>query len=371
MISRPRTSPWRRAVCLLLFGLSLASPVLAQTPTDREPTAVIASRATQDQWSDPLDALGTLKADESVTVSATVTETIESLEFEGGEHVEAGDVLVRLSDDQARANLRAAIAQRDQRQAQVDRLSQLQQRNLGTRAEAEDSRAQLRQAQAEVESLQAQLEDYEIQAPFSGVVGFRQVSAGTLVSPGTELATLDKLDRMKLDFQVPETELGSLAPGMSLTASSAAYPQTDFQGEIAAIDPRVDSVSRSASVRAILDNPERQLRPGMLMEVRVARRERQTLVIPEAALVPEGERHYVLVIKEEDERKTVERRRVHIGERRPGEAEVLDGLTAGDLIVNHGAERVRDGDAVRLLGIADDETSVRELLRANRDAGDA
>ncbi|GED21761.1 MexH family multidrug efflux RND transporter periplasmic adaptor subunit [Halomonas halmophila] len=355
----------------MLFGLSLASPLLAQTPTAREPTAVIASRVEQARWSDPLEALGTLKSDESVTISATVTETIQSLEFEGGEHVEAGDVLVRLSNDQAQADLRAAKALRDQRQAQVDRLSQLQQRNLGTRAEAEDSRAQLRQAQAEVEALQAQLEDYTIQAPFSGVVGFRQVSAGTLVSPGTELATLDQLDRMKLDFQVPATALGSLAPGMSLTATSAAYPEASFQGEIAAISPRVDSVTRSASVRAILDNPERQLRPGMLMEVTVARRQRETLVIPEAALIPEGERHYVLVIQEGEDGKTVERRRVRVGERRPGEAEVLEGLTAGDLIVNHGAERVRDGDAVRLLGITDDETSVRELLRANRDAGDA
>ncbi|MDL4863077.1 efflux RND transporter periplasmic adaptor subunit [Halomonas elongata] len=370
MISRLEAAGWRKRLFLLLLGLCLASPLFAQTPSSRDTTPVIAARAELTQWSDPLNALGTLKADESVTLSATVTETIDSLDFEGGERVEAGDVLVRLSDAGAQADLRAAEALRDERQSAVSRLSQLQQRNLGTRAEAEDSRAQLRQAQAEVESLQAQLDNYQIKAPFSGEVGFRNISIGTLVSPGDELATLDKIDRMKLDFQVPEVALGSLTPGMSLTATSAAFPEADFQGEIATLGTRVDPVSRSVSIRALIDNPQRKLRPGMLMEVTIDRRQRQALVIPEAALIPEGKRHYVLVIDASDDDR-VTRRQVKVGERRPGEAEILDGLSPGDLIVSHGVERAHDGDRVRLLGIADDDTSVRELLEANRDAGDA
>ncbi|MBW5798646.1 efflux RND transporter periplasmic adaptor subunit [Halomonas elongata] len=370
MIASSHAAAWQRRLPLLLLGLTLAFPSFAQTAPAQQPTAVIAARAELAQWSDPLDALGTLKADESVTLSAKVTETIASLEFEGGERVDAGDVLVRLDDDEARANLRAAEALRDERQAAVNRLAQLQQRNLGTRADAEDSRAQLRQAQAEVESLQAQLDNYQIKAPFSGEVGFRNISIGTLVSPGDELATLDKIDRMKLDFQVPEVALGSLTPGMSLTATSAAFPEADFQGEIATLGTRVDPVSRSVSIRALIDNPQRKLRPGMLMEVTIARRQRQALVIPEAALIPEGKRHYVLVIDASDDDR-VTRRQVKVGERRPGEAEILDGLSPGDLIVSHGVERAHDGDRVRLLGIADDDTSVRELLEANRDAGDA
>ncbi len=130
MISRPETAGWRKCLLLLLLGLSLAFPVFAQAPPSQAPTPVIAARAELARWSDPLDALGTLKADESVTLSAKVTETIESLEFEGGERVEAGDVLVRLDDDEAQANLRAAEALRDERQAAVNRLAQLQQRNL-------------------------------------------------------------------------------------------------------------------------------------------------------------------------------------------------------------------------------------------------
>ncbi|XKE44159.1 efflux RND transporter periplasmic adaptor subunit [Halomonas organivorans] len=365
MILSPLHPFLRRRWPALLLGLLLALPVSAQ-----ERTAVIGARATLTDWSDPLEALGTLAAEESVTLSATVTETIAELAFEGGERVEAGQVLVRLDDREERADLRAAEARRDERRSAVNRLAQLQERNLAPRAEAEDSRAQLRQAEAEVEALEARLADYRIRAPFAGVVGFRRVSVGTLVTPGMELATLDKLDRMKLDFRVPEVELGSLAPGMRLSAESAAFSGTRFRGEVAAIGSRVDPVSRSVPVRALLPNPEQRLRPGMLMEVTLQRRPRQALVIPESALIPEGERHFVLVIHEGDDGR-IERRRVRLGERRPGEAEVLEGLAPGDLVVSHGVERTRDGARVRLLGVADETTSIREILEAGRGRGGA
>ncbi|MBB3229409.1 multidrug efflux pump subunit AcrA (membrane-fusion protein) [Halomonas stenophila] len=123
-------------------------------------------------------------------------------------------------------------------------------------------------------------------------------------------------------------------------------------------------------VRALLANPGERLRPGMLMEMTLARRPRDTLVVPESALIPEGERHYVLLIHEDNDER-IERRRVRVSERRPGEAEILAGLSPGDLVVSHGAERTRDGARVRLLGIVDDITSVRELIEADRDAGGA
>ncbi|MDR5868069.1 efflux RND transporter periplasmic adaptor subunit [Halomonas koreensis] len=352
-------------LALLLMACLLALPAAAQ-----ERTAVIGARATLSDWSDPLEALGTLEAEESVTLSATVTETIAEVAFEGGERVEAGELLVRLDDAEERADLRVAEARRDERRDAVTRLARLQERNLAPRAQAEDSRAQLRQVEAEIDALRARLDDYRLRAPFDGVVGFRRVSVGTLATPGMELATLDKLDRMKLDFRVPEVALGGLAPGLPLTAESAAYPEARFSGSVAAVGTRVDPVSRSVPVRAVLPNPAGRLRPGMLMEVTLQRRPRQALVVPESALIPEGERHYVLVIHE-DEDGRIERRRVRLGERRTGEAEVLEGLSPGELVVSHGVERTRDGARVRLLGIADETTSVRDLLEAGRGQGDA
>ncbi|SFU36203.1 efflux RND transporter periplasmic adaptor subunit [Halomonas korlensis] len=352
------------AALLIVLGL-LAQPLAAQ-----EPTAVIGARASLEPWSDPIEGLGTLSADESVTLSTTVTEIIRELNFQDGDTVEAGRLLVRLADDEEQADLRAAQALRDERRNAVNRLAQLQERNLAPRAEVEDSRARLRQVEAEIQALEARLDNYQLRAPFDGRVGFRNVSVGALVTPGMDLVTLDKLDVMKLDFTIPEVTLGLLEPGLTLTAHSAAYPEQVFAGKVASIGTRVDPVSRSVTVRAELDNPELHLRPGMLMRVVVRRPPRETLVLPESVLIPEGQRQYVLVLHE-DEAYRVERRQVKLGARREGEVEIVEGLESGDLVVAHGTDRVRDGQQARLLGIMEEGTTVADILSRERDPAEA
>lgn len=364
--------PPRRTWLLLamaLCTLPLCTPLLIATAHANERTAVIGAYAEQQRWSDPLEALGTLRADESVTISATLTETIVELNFRDGEIVTSGQLLVRLEDSEEQAQLRATQALRDERRSALSRATQLQSRNLAPRADVEDNQARLRQVEAEIDAIQARLDNHQIRAPFDGVVGFRNVSTGALVTPGMELVTLDKLDVVKLDFSVPEVYLSVLRPGLTLRARSTAFPDDVFEGEVASIGSRVDPVTRSIQVRAELENPDLLLRPGMLMTVVLARSPRDTVVVPESALIPSGERQYLLVIDEGEEPR-VERREVRIGERRSGDVEVLEGLDAGTLVVSHGVQRVRDGEAVRMLGIASDETSIREILeQARTEAG--
>ncbi|QTF91546.1 efflux RND transporter periplasmic adaptor subunit [Halomonas sp. BM-2019] len=362
-MTRTPTPRLARAGCLLAVILILVAtmPLAAQ-----EPTPVIGARATLEPWSDPLEALGTLRADESVTLSATVTDTVAELNFRDGQVVEAGQLLVGLQDAEQQAQLRAAQAQRDERRATVNRLTQLQSRNLAPRADVEDAQARLRQVEAEIQGLEARLRNYRVRAPFDGVVGFRNISVGSLVTPGTELVTLDKIDVMKLDFSVPEVFLALLEPGLPLSARSAAFPAVRFEGRVESVGSRVDPVSRSVMVRAELANPELRLRPGMLMEVIVQRSPRDAVVVPETVLIPSGDRQYVLVIDEQNENR-VERRRVRVGERRTGQAEIREGLTGGELLVAHGVQRVQEGDRVALLGVADADTSVREILEASRE----
>ncbi|MGQ4877498.1 efflux RND transporter periplasmic adaptor subunit [Billgrantia sp. LNSP4103-1] len=373
MTSRPlslASSRWlvpligRLCLCISLC-LAFALPVVAQ---DRP--AVIGARAIEQAWSDPLEALGTLRADESVTLSATVTEIVAELNFRDGEVVEAGQLLVRLEDGEEQAQLRAAQALRDERRSAVERLTQLQSRNMAPRADVEDSQARLRQVQAEIQALEARLTNYRVRAPFDGRVGFRNISVGSLVTPGTELVTLDKLDLMKLDFSVPESYLSILEPGLPLSARSAAFPDEAFEGEVSSVGSRVDPVSRSITVRAELENPDLSLRPGMLMEVVLQRSPRQAVVVPEAVLIPSGDKQFVLVIDEADDNRLV-RRQVKVGERRTGQAEILEGLADGELVVSHGLQRAHEGDRVQLLGIADDSTSIREILEAQRSGDDA
>ncbi|MBB3140204.1 efflux RND transporter periplasmic adaptor subunit [Halomonas organivorans] len=357
-------------LALIPLLVTLSSATLAQQPADMPPTPVIGAEVSRKAWSDPLESLGTLAANESVTLSATVTDTVSAINFEGGERVKRGEVLVELSDAEEQAALREAQALRVERQNAVDRLSQLQSRNLAPRADVEDSRAQLQQVDATLQGLRARLENYRVKAPFDGVVGVRDISVGTLVTPGTELVTLDDVSRMKLDFEIPEVQLGSLTEGLAVTATTAAYPDRVFEGDVGTIDSRVDPVSRSIAVRALIDNPDQRLRPGMLMRVTIARRPRQALVIPESAVVPEGQRQRVWVITSREDG-SVERRDISVGERRRGEVEVTEGLTAGELVVSHGADRLHAASRVRLIGIEDDSTSVSEILRANRQGDDA
>lgn len=353
---------FKRSFCCLLLLLGWASIASAQSKPP-----VIGYYVETETWSDPLEALGTLRADESVTLSATVTDTIAEINFDDGEQVERGRLLVRLEDAEEQALLRAAQAITDERRDASDRASQLQQRNLAARADVEDTQSQLRQAQADAQALEARLEkNYRIHAPFSGRVGFRDVSVGTLVTPGMALVTLDKLDVMKLDFTVPAVFLGRLSAGLSLSATTAAYPDEVFRGDVASIGTRIDPVSRSVSVRAELANPDLKLRPGMLMEVIVQQRVRNTLVLPEAAIQPSGNRHFVMVIQQQENAPRLERREVAIGERRSGEVEVLEGISEGDLVVIHGLQLAREGQEIRLLGVADDSTDIRSLLEADR-----
>lgn len=352
---------YRRTVIIFWLVLLCSTTLHAQSLP-----SVIGSRAELTTWSDPLEALGTLSAEESVTLSATVTETIAEINFQDGQQVERGKLLIRLQDAEEQAQLRAAQALTDERRNASERASQLQQRNLAARADVEDTQARLRQAEADAQALEARLANYQIQAPFSGRVGFRNVSVGALVTPGMELVTLDKLNVMKLDFSVPEVFLGRLSSGLSLSAKTAAFPDEIFSGQVASIGTRIDPVSRSVSVRAELDNPGLRLRPGMLMEVIVQQRLRDAVVLPEAALEPSGDRHYVMLIHQKDDTARLEQREVTIGERRHGEVEILEGVEPGELVVVHGLQMARDDLEVRLLGVVDSGTSIRSLLEADR-----
>lgn len=344
------------ALALLFSNVAIAQPI----------PPVIGTKAVETTWSDPLEALGTLRADESVTLSATVTDIVAEINFRDGQQVEEGQLLIRLEDVQEQAQLRASQALREERRNALDRASQLQERNLAARADVEDSRSRLRQADADIQAIQAQLANYLIKAPFSGRVGFRNISTGALVTPGMDLVTLDKLDVMKLDFSVPEVYLGRISPGLMLNTVTAAYPDDVFTGEIATIGTRVDPITRSINIRAELDNADGRLRPGMLMEVIVQQRMRNAVVIPEAAIEASGDRHFVMLIEERDGTTRLAQRQVSIGERRHGEVEILEGLAANDTIVVHGLQLARDGQEVRVIGLVDDETGIRALLEADR-----
>jgi membrane fusion protein (multidrug efflux system) len=252
-------------------------------------------------------------------------------------------VLVQLDDAQVRADVAAADAAVTESQSQYDRSRELLSTQVLSKSSFEQLEATLKANRARLAAANARLEDTVIRAPFSGRVGLRRVSVGTLISPGAVITTLDDTSVIKLDFSVPENALAALREGLSVRATAPAFPGRSFAGKVASIDSRVDVATRSVTVRALLANEDGALKPGMFLNVSLANDERQALIIPEEALTPEAERQFVYVVSDGK----VERREVRIGGRLPGTVEILAGLNVGEQVVVEGTQKVRDGSLVQ------------------------
>jgi membrane fusion protein, multidrug efflux system len=307
------------------------------------PTPVLTAEVREQRWSDVLEALGTAGANESVTLSAKVSETVERVNFQDGDFATEGMVLVDLSGRAEVAGLEEAQATYTDALKQYQRQAELVEQGTIARSTLDTSLATRDAARARMNAIRARLADRVITAPFAGLLGFRQVSPGTLVTPGTAIATLDDISTIKLDFSVPETFLSALAPGQRIEARSAAWPQQVFEGTVRTLDSRVDPTTRALIVRAELPNPEAKLRPGMLLTVRIEQAPRTLLAVPELALIQVGSVQSVFRLGDDGR---VEQMTVKSGTRRRGEVEIVEGLVAGDRIVVEGVGKLRAGMAV-------------------------
>lgn len=337
----------------VLLVLGLASLLAACGKGDAEggkggqpPATVSTLQVRPVRWSDELKALGTANARESVTITASVSQTIASVEFDSGQYVKKGQALVTLVQGQQAANVAQAQAQLRNAEQLYERNRKLADQQLISRADLDTQRSALEAARAQVATQRATVADRVIRAPFSGVLGLRLVSAGSLITPGTPITTLDDVSLIKLDFTFPESALSQLAVGQRVNARSEAWPET-FVGTVASIDSRVDPVSRAITVRAEIPNPDGRLRPGMLLDVGLERAARDTLAIPELALQQNGTVSSVYRVEPGNQVKEVP---VKIGSRRFGEVEIVSGLKPGDRIVVEGTVKLRDGAKIRDVG---------------------
>ncbi len=307
------------------------------------PTPVTTVRLQPQTFADSIIAIGTVKARESVTVTAKVSEIVQKVHFDSGQDVRAGDPLITLSDNQQQASLAEAQAAADDAERLYRRQSELAQQQLIARAQLDNQRASRDAAQARVAQIRAQLADRVIRAPFSGVLGLRQVSTGALVTPGVAIATLDDLSRVYVDFPLPEAQLSRVTAGQRILGRATAYPERSFDGAVTTIDARLDPATRAVQVRADLANGERLLRPGMLMTVEVPGIERQALLLPEIAVTQVGRDSFVYRVKPDD---SVEQVKVTVAARREGKVEIAEGLANGDRIVVDGTGKLRPGGKI-------------------------
>jgi membrane fusion protein (multidrug efflux system) len=345
---------WSLLPALLLYTASAGAEA---------PPAVFVTTAQTTPIEDRIEALGTLRANESVELTTAVTETVTALHFDDGDRVEAGQVLVEMTSGEEHALLEEARATVAEARRQYERIRSLQEMQTAAESLLDQRRREWETGRARLAAIESRLADRLVRAPFAGVVGLRNVSVGALVEPGDLITTLDDDSIMKLDFSVPAIHLGTLAPGLPVVATTRAWANRRFEGNVKSIDSRVDPITRTVTVRALLPNPDHALRPGMLLQVELLNRRREAIVIPEECLVPQGERHFVFVVDTAAEN-TVERRAVRIGTRRPGEVEITEGLAAGERVITDGTLKVRDGGKVTVRAIDNGSTPIHELLES-------
>jgi len=289
-----------------------------------------------------VEAIGTTAANESVTLTAQVTDTISQVSFEDGDYVKAGDILVELTNEEETALLAESRANLDDAETQYRRLENLLGDGSVPVSQVDEARSRVAAAQARYQSVVARLDDRLVRAPFSGLLGFREISPGTLVSPGTTITTLDDISIIKLDFSIPEVYLSLVAPGMHLTARSSAFKNTSFDATVNTIGSRIDPITRAATIRAHINNPGATLRPGMLLTVKLTTASRQALMVPESALMQRASQAYVYTVTDG----RAEMTQVVNGSRYEGWVEIISGLEPGTPVISEGVIKVRNGSAV-------------------------
>jgi len=333
---------------ILVLVIFLGAPLSAAyaqggASANEPPVKVLVGTAEVRPFPLSAEALGNARANEAIDVRAEITAAITAIRFDEGQWVEKETILVELENSAQLAAVASAKAALVESSSQLKRSEELFRTNVVAASQLEQLKAKQEADQANVNAAQSRLVQTVIRASFAGRLGLRRVSLGSIVNTDTVITTLDDTSRIKLDFEVPEVFLARLEPGLAVNAHSAAWPDIQFQGEVISVDTRVNPVTRTISVRAILPNDEGQLRPGMFLTVSLLREDVSALMVPEEAIVPERSKQFVYTL---DEANVVSLREVQTGRRRPGEVEIISGLIAGERVITEGTQKVRPGQTV-------------------------
>lgn len=295
---------------------------------------------------DDIRAFGTLVANESVVISPEIAGRVARIGFSEGQAVGEGDVLVELDAQILRAELDKAQSEVALAEANFERARKLAEQGSGTLRARDETSQGYTAAQANLALAEARLAKTVIAAPFSGIVGFRNISVGAYVSPGDRIVELASVDPLKVEFRVSETHLPNLRVGLPVNVTLDALPGEAITGKITAIDPIVDVSGRAIRLRAELPNPDGRLSPGLFARIRIVIAERSAaMVVPEAALFRDEGRLYVYRLEGGKAVKTP----IEIGLRSPGDVEVRSGLASGAVVITAGQLLLRDGAAVEVV----------------------
>jgi membrane fusion protein (multidrug efflux system) len=304
---------------------------------------------------DDVQAVGSLRARQSVTLRPEVSGRVARLGFADGQRVRRGQLLLQLDDTLQQAQLKQAQAQASIARTNLQRSRELQGQGFVSQSAVDQNLSALEVAEAQVALAQAQLARLKVLAPFDGIVGIRQVNVGDYLKDGAEIVSIDDLAMMLVDFRLPERYMPRVKVGLEVEVNVDAWPEKPFKGRIDALDSQVDANGRSLLIRARVENPGAQLKGGMFARPRVVLGVRENaVVIPEEALVPLGAKQFLFkLVDGEGGQKVARRIEAQIGLRQPGRVEIVGGLVAGDSVVTAGQARLRgESTPVRVIDLS-------------------
>lgn len=346
---------WVDASSVLDMAMLDVAPATASQPANRTPsaTAVEVASAEETTATSDINAIGTLQSDESVQLAPEVAGRVASIRFDEGRPVKAGDILVSLDNSLAKASEEEIKVRLDLAVSNYERAQRMAGNGTGTARELDTALAERNTATTLLNSQQVQLAKLDIAAPFDGVVGLRKVSVGSYVAVGTPLVNIEKINVLKVDFKIPETNLQQVRAEQQVEIAVDAIPGKQFTGTIYAIDPMVDVNGRAVSIRARLPNDDLTLRPGLFARILIkGMDEKKVVTVPEAAIVARGQDRLVWTVVDGK----AQENKVTITARKAGFVE-LEGLPAGATVVVAGQARLRKGAAVDIVNGAAPQAS--------------
>ncbi len=340
MSGSPRGLPALAAALALLIVAACGEPESAQ-PRGPRAAAVEIVRLDPQPFTDRIDLVGQLEAEESVMLRPEISGVVAEIGFDEGQTVTTGQVLFRLRDEEQRAELRAAVAERELAADIYQRTQELSQREVSAEAELDRARAELESAEAGVELARVELDRMQIRSPFDGAVGARWVSPGDRVDSNTDLVQIDNIERLQLLFTLPEMAVSLARTGLTVSLSLAPFPDERFHGEVYFVSPTLDPASRRLLLKAWIPNPDGRLRPGQFATLDLeVEHIPDALLAPESAIVYDSSGAFVWRVAEGD---VAERVDVELGPRTEGAVVVRSGLRAGDAVVSAGTHKVYPG----------------------------
>jgi membrane fusion protein, multidrug efflux system len=317
----------------------------AADPTKAGAITVDAIKVARAPMPQTITAVGSLRSDESVMLRPEVAGRINAIQFREGQPVTKGTVLVRLDPVVNQAEVQQARANLTLAKSKFNRAVDLAKQNFISGQAKDEAENNLKVAEAAVSLAEAHLAKTEIRAPFSGVIGLRSVSVGDYVKEGADMVNIESIDPLKVDFRVPETFFRQVQTGQPLSIALDSFPGKVYDGKVIAVNPLIDAAGRSVVIRAQVGNNESRLRPGMFARVRLVTKDaHDALVVPEQAIVPEGDEQYVFRVIDGKAVRT----RVETGQRRDAKVEIVKGLGFDDVVVIAGQIKLRDGVPVAI-----------------------